>query len=331
MRLIFAGTPEFAEVALRALYGAGHTIELVLTQPDRPSGRGMKLQPSAVKLFATRHELPLLQPRSLRLDGAYPQDARVARAALETTSAQAMVVAAYGLLLPIWVLDMMKAKGLGCLNIHASLLPRWRGAAPIHRAIEAGDRDTGVTVMQMDEGLDTGEMLLWARLPIAATDTTSTLLPRLSQLGADLMVRYLSGVPDQRARPVPQPAHGVCYARKVDKSEALIDWHCDATTLERKIRAFQPAPVAFTHLRGELVKIWGARVREDLQSLPGQPPGLILSVSDDGIVVACGRGALSLTQLQRAGARRMDAAAFLHGFALRQGELLSPDREPGAT
>src|SRR5439155_14939894 len=221
MRVVFAGTPEFARSALEQLHAAGFTIPLVLTQPDRPAGRGMKLQPSPVKQFALAHGIAVAQPRSLRLDGKYPEDAAAAREALLAAEADAMVVAAYGLILPQWVLDLPR---LGCLNIHASLLPRWRGAAPIHRAIEAGDPETGVTIMQMDAGLDTGDMLLAERIAISPEDTTGTLHDKLAVLGGRLVVEALELAVCGGLKQVPQPSQGATYARKIEKSEAAVDW-----------------------------------------------------------------------------------------------------------
>jgi len=239
MRIIFAGTPEFARVALAQLHAAGFEISLVLTQPDRPAGRGMKLQASSVKQFALDHNIPVAQPRSLRLDGKYPEDAAAARAAIESAQADAMVVAAYGLILPQWVLDTPR---LGCFNIHASLLPRWRGAAPIHRAIEAGDSETGITIMQMDVGLDTGDMLLVEKIAILPTDTTGSLHDRLAALGGRLMVEALELAACGGLTPVRQPEQGVSYAHKIEKHEATIDWTQSAAVIARRIRAFNPFP-----------------------------------------------------------------------------------------
>ena len=258
MRLVFAGTPEFARVALAQLHAAGHDIALVLTQPDRPAGRGMKLQPSAVKQFALAHQLTVAQPASLRLDGKFAQEAQAAQALMTQTGAQAMVVVAYGLILPQWVLDAMAGPGqCGCFNIHASLLPRWRGAAPIHRAIEAGDAETGITIMQMDAGMDTGPMLLQERIAIRNTDSTATLHDALADMGARLMVQAL----DQQAALTPrlQSEEGVCYAHKIEKAEAAIDWQLPADHIARKVRALDPFPGASTRLAGETLKIWGAQ------------------------------------------------------------------------
>ena len=265
MRLAFAGTPEFARVALQALHAAGHGVVLVLTQPDRPAGRGMKLQASPVKEFAQAHGLALAQPRSLRLDGKYPDDAQAARAALVQAAPQMMVVAAYGLILPPWVLQLPP---LGCLNIHGSLLPRWRGAAPIQRAIEAGDRETGITIMQMDAGLDTGAMLLVQRTPIGADDTTATLHDRLAELGARLVVQAVGLAGQGALQPVRQPEAGVNYAHKIDKAEAAIDWALPAEALACRIRAFDPFPGCSTTLGGQPVKVWRARPAAG-QGLPG--------------------------------------------------------------
>ncbi|MFD0667850.1 methionyl-tRNA formyltransferase [Ramlibacter sp. MAHUQ-53] len=312
MRVVFAGTPEFARLALERLHAAGFEIPLVLTQPDRPAGRGMKLQASPVKQFAVDHGIPVSQPLSLRLDGKYPEDAAAARGALEAARPDVMVVAAYGLILPQWTLDLPRA---GCLNIHASLLPRWRGAAPIHRAIEAGDAETGVTIMQMDAGLDTGDMLLVERLPIAAGDTTGSLHDKVADLGARMIVEALERVARGGLRPVPQPAEGVTYAHKIEKAEAQVDWSLPAELIERRVRAFDPFPGAATHLGGEAVKIWGAA----LAAGAGRP-GTVLAVEADGITVACGEGALRLTQLQRAGGKRLGVADFLRGFPLAAGQ-----------
>ncbi len=314
MRIAFAGTPEFARVALEAIAAAGFEIVLVLTQPDRPAGRGMKLQASPVKQFAAARGWPLAQPRSLRLDGKYPEDAAVARAAILDARLDAMVVAAYGLILPQWVLD---APRLGCLNIHASLLPRWRGAAPIHRAIEAGDAQTGVTIMQMDAGLDTGDMLLRESLEIGE-DSTAQLHDRLAALGGRLIVDALKQAGAGTLRPEPQPAEGVSYAHKVEKHEAQIDWTHDAAAIVRRIRAFDPFPGASSMLDGETLKLWAA------QTQPGPPaelPGTVLAVEPTGVAVAAGNGVVMLTELQRPGGKRLPVADFLRGFDLKPGQV----------
>lgn len=319
MKIIFAGTPEFARVALQQLLDAGFAVPLVLTQPDRPAGRGMKLQASPVKQCALDHGIGVAQPRSLRLDGKYPADAAAARAALLAVQADVMVVAAYGLILPQWVLDLPRH---GCLNIHASLLPRWRGAAPIHRAIEAGDAETGVTIMQMDAGLDTGDMLLTEATPIAATETTATLHDRLAALGGRMLVDALAQVAAGTLQPVPQPAHGITYAHKIDKAESSIDWSLPACTIGRRIRAFDPFPGASTVLGTESIKLWDCEI-DSCERLPDKRFGHILSVNSKGITVACGEGtALRLTVLQRPGGKRLPVADFLRGFDLQPGMVL---------
>ena len=346
MRVIFAGTPEFARVALARLLAAGFTVPLVLTQPDRPAGRGMKLQASPVKQCALDHGIAVAQPRSLRLDGKYPEDAAAARDALLAAQADVMVVAAYGLILPQWVLDVMSAarppegakaplggsepraagsvgaRGWGCLNIHASVLPRWRGAAPIHRAIEAGDAETGVTIMQMDAGLDTGDMLLVEKTPIAPTDTTAVLHDRLADLGGRMIVEALELAACGGLQPVPQPAEGVTYAHKIEKAESEIDWSLPAHVIGQRIRAFDPFPGASTALQGEAIKVWCYEI-DSCQRLSNERCGQILASGPEGVTVACGEGgALRLTTLQRAGGKRLPVADFLRGFPLPVGQVL---------
>jgi len=353
MRVIFAGTPEFARVALERLLAAGFTVPLVLTQPDRPAGRGMKLQASPVKQCALEHGIPVAQPRSLRLDGKYPDDAAAARDALLAARADVMVVAAYGLILPQWVLDSMSAARppegakapsggsepraagsvgarLGCLNIHASLLPRWRGAAPIHRAIEAGDAETGVTIMQMDAGLDTGDMLLMERLAIAPTDTTATLHDRLAALGGRMIVEALELAACGGLKAGPQPAEGITYAHKIEKAESTIDWSLPATVIGQRIRAFDPFPGASTECAGETIKVWSYEIDSN-KSNTDKRQGQILSVNGDGVTVACGEGTLRLTTLQRAGGKRLAAADFLRGFDLQPGMVLGAAPTTAAT
>ena len=311
MRIAFAGTPEFAVAALAALQAAGFEIVLVLTQPDRPAGRGMKLQPSPVKALALERGLALAQPRSLRSDGKYAGDALEARSALLAACPDVIVVAAYGLILPQWVLDLPR---LGCLNIHASLLPRWRGAAPIQRAIEAGDARTGITIMQMDAGLDTGDMLLVESIPISPDASSATLHDRLAVLGARCVVEALELAARDGLRPRPQPTEGVTYARKIDKTEASIDWAEPAATIERRMRAFDPFPGASSRFGSEAIKLWRGSVVDD-HGVPGD----VLQVNDRGVVVACGSGAVQITELQRPGGRRVSAAQFLAGHRVMPG------------
>ena len=306
LKVAFAGTPEFARQALQAIHSAGHEVPLVLTQPDRPAGRGMKLQASAVKALAQELGLPMIQPRSLRLDGKYPEDAAAARDALLRAAPDVLVVAAYGLILPPWVLVLPRH---GCLNIHGSLLPRWRGAAPIQRAIEAGDAQTGITIMQMDAGLDTGDMLLAEPLAIGSTDTAATLHDRLAALGARLIVQALGDLGRQLLKPQPQPAAGATYARKIDKAEAHVDWLAPAAVLERRLRAFDPFPGGLAELAGQPFKLWRARV------VPGRgTPGQRLPAPPGHLVVACGEGALELLEVQLPGGRRMPGGEFAQRY-----------------
>lgn len=307
MRVAFAGTPEFAAAALAAIHEAGHDIVLVLTQPDRPAGRGLQLHASPVKQFAVQHGLPVVQPMSLKLHGKYPDQARAAQDILRDSACDVMVVAAYGLILPPEVLAI---PAYGCLNIHASLLPRWRGAAPIHRAIEAGDAETGITIMQMDEGLDTGAMIGKGVAPIASSDTTATLHDRLAKLGAAMIVRTLGSLQAGPLSSVAQPAEGVTYAEKISKDEAALDFSQAASVLERKIRALNPAPGASTILDGMQLKIWRAAV---VDAPAGSSPGQS-TMRDGAWEVVCGSGALHLLELQKAGGRRMAIGDFLKGI-----------------
>ena len=300
MKLIFAGTPEFAATALQALIDAGHTIELVLTQPDRRAGRGMTLQASPVKRLAETHGIEVFQPTSLR-DTA-------AQARLQQVGAEAIVVAAYGLILPQAVLDMPK---YGCINIHASLLPRWRGAAPIQRAILAGDRETGVSIMQMEAGLDTGPVMKTSSVCIESSDNAASLHDKLANLGATLIVETMGELPLVATA---QPEAGVTYAAKIEKAEAPLDWRLPAAQLGRQVRAFNPFPGALAVCAGQSIKIWMAEPVEGTGS-----PGEIIAVDRHGIVVACATGALRLTELQKAGGKRLPVAQFLAGTPVEKG------------
>jgi methionyl-tRNA formyltransferase len=310
MRIVFAGTPAFAERALAAVLGAGHDVPLVLTQPDRPAGRGMHPAASPVKQLAQSRGLALHQPATLKDPSA--------AAPILAARPDALVVAAYGLLLPQAVLDIAP---MGAINIHASLLPRWRGAAPIQRALLAGDAETGVAIMKMEAGLDTGPVMLERRIPIAADDDAQSLHDKLAALGAAAVVEALAQVAAGRQLWRPQAAEGASYARKIEKSEALIDWSRPCAELERKLRAFRPAPGAQSTLRGEVVKLWRGRCVGRAGA-----PGEVLSAGADGIVVACGEGALQVEELQRAGGKRLAAAAFLRGFPVAAGERLGAAR-----
>jgi len=310
MRIVFAGTPAFAERALAAVLDAGHDIPLVLTQPDRPAGRGLHPAASPVKQLALARGLALHQPATLK-DPA-------AAAPIAAAQPDALVVAAYGLLLPQAVLDIAP---MGAINIHASLLPRWRGAAPIQRALLAGDAETGVAIMKMEAGLDTGPVMLERRIPIAADDDAQSLHDKLAVLGAAAIVEALTLIAAGRALWRPQAQDGASYARKIDKSEAAIDWSRPCAELERKLRAFRPAPGAQSTLRGESVKLLRARCVER-----SGEPGEVLSAGAEGIVVACGEGALEIQELQRAGGKRLAAAAFLRGFPVTAGERFGAAR-----
>ena len=319
MRILFAGTPEFAAVALQSLILAGHTLCGVLTQPDRPAGRGLKLQASAVKTLALQHHIAVEQPRSLRLDGKYPEDALATQKFLHEVQADAMVVAAYGLILPQWVLDMPR---LGCLNIHASLLPRWRGAAPIHRAIEAGDAHTGVVIMQMDAGLDTGDMLLTQQIEIAPQDTTASLHDKLADVGGALIVQALADAQSNKLVRTPQPVDGITYAHKIEKQEAALDWRLNAKQLAQRVRAFNPFPVATFNANAEVIKVWSAYVFTDTDTEPTtRILGTVLRADEDGIHIACGEGVLCISELQKAGGKRLPAAEFLRGFHIEVGSV----------
>jgi methionyl-tRNA formyltransferase len=321
MRIVFAGSPEFAAAVLAALLDAapqtGWSVPLVLTQPDRPSGRGMKPTPSAVARLAREHGIAVEAPASLRKGDA----AAVARDRLRAARPDVLAVAADGLILPADVLDIpagLRADwqpALTAINVHASLLPRWRGAAPVVRAIEAGDTTTGVTIMQMDAGLDTGPMLLSEALAIEPFDSAGTLTARLALLGARLLVRALQDV--DRLIATPQPAHAT-YATKVDKAEAWVDWSAPAELLERRLRAFDPFPVAATALRDTTLRLWRSQVLAG--AAPIEAPGTVIDIGPEGIAVACGSGALRITELQRAGGTRLPAAEFIRGFPVAAGD-----------
>jgi len=302
MRVIFAGTPAFAAAALEAILTAGHDVPLVMSQPDRPAGRGMRPQTSTVKQLALQHGIMVFQPERLKDPATHEP--------ISTLRPDVIVVAAYGLILPQAVLDIPT---LGCLNIHASLLPRWRGAAPIQRAIEAGDTVTGVNIMQMEAGLDTGPTLLAGKTPVTNDDTAATLHDKLASLGAQLIVEALSQL--DRLSPTPQAEMGVTYARKIEKTEAVIDWRRNAIDIDRQIRAFNPFPGSVATTHGSQVKLW----QSTYQQASGAP-GTVLSSNADGIVVAAGQGAVRVTTLQKPGGKRLSALDFLVGFSLNAGD-----------
>ncbi|HEB86303.1 MAG TPA: methionyl-tRNA formyltransferase [Gammaproteobacteria bacterium] len=309
LRLIFAGTPAFAATSLQALLDAGHAVIAVYTQPDRPAGRGRKLQASPVKILAQAHQIPICQPENFN-DNTDIET-------LQKLDADLMVVTAYGLLLPPAILA---APRLGCINVHASLLPRWRGAAPIQRAILAGDKETGITIMQMNEGLDTGDILLKQACPIENTDTGGSLHDRLASLGGQALQQALEKLKRDELQPQAQNNSLSTYARKLHKQEALLDWQEDAPALARRVRAFNPWPVAQTRLEDQILRIWAAEPVDDEPAHTGlsSEPGTVLSSRKTGIDIATGRGRLRLKRLQPPGKKAMDASAFLNGY----GDLL---------
>ena len=304
MNLLFAGTPEFAARCLQALLESGHRVIGVMTQPDRPAGRGFALTPSPVKKLASARGIQVTQPKSLR-------DAQ-AQGELKHFRADVIVVAAYGLILPRPVLELPRQ---GAINIHASLLPRWRGATPIQRALLAGDRHTGVSIMQMDDGLDTGPVLMQEEIPILEDDTMGTLRDRLAELGAKLIVQALDALQAGVIKATPQSAEGVTYAAKLEKREARVDWREGALTVNRQVRALNPSPGADARVRGVELKVWRCATAAGRGN-----PGEILSIGPDGLCVACGEDALVITELQRSGGKRLRAADFLRGFPLTVGE-----------
>lgn len=309
MNLVFAGTPEFAVPALKALLDAGHTVLAVYTQPDRPAGRGRKLGISAVKEFALARSLRVHQPVTLKSDNEADT--------LRALKPDAMIVIAYGLILPKSILSIPR---YGCINVHASLLPRWRGAAPIQRAIEAGDTKTGVTIMQMDAGLDTGAMLALAEIPIGADDNAATLHDRLADLGGHLLVETLAQLARGAIAPQVQDNARASYAAKLKKEEARLDWNADAELLARRVRAFNPWPVAHTTLDGQTLRVWQAHAERGAPS--AQPPGTVLAADADGVRVQCATGVLRITRLQLESGKVLEARVFLNGRPLPAGTQL---------
>ncbi|HQU97878.1 MAG TPA: methionyl-tRNA formyltransferase [Nitrosomonas sp.] len=307
MKIIFAGTPVFAATALDALVQQHYEIVMVLTQPDRPAGRGMKLTPSAVKQFAQQHGIPLLQPVSLKTPDIQIQ--------LKQLNADVMVVAAYGLILPQAVLTIPQ---YGCLNIHASLLPRWRGAAPIQRAILAGDQETGITIMQMDAGLDTGDILLQRSLSVTLEDTTQALHDKLAHLGSSCIIDVLSLLQQKQLKPLKQVESSATYAAKIIKTDAAIDWQKSAQQIDYMVRAFNPNPGAYTSLRGDILKIWQAKPSAEGKGKPGE----IISIDSQSFTVACGTGSLQISTVQKPGGTKLNAAVYLSGNSLQLGEML---------
>jgi methionyl-tRNA formyltransferase len=325
LKVVFAGTPEFARVALEAIVHAGHEVVMVMTQPDRPAGRGLQLQASPVKQFAVEKNIPVIQPTSLKVTGPYGDEARAALNGLKKLEFDVMVVAAYGLILPQEVFAIAEQTGrAGCLNIHASLLPRWRGAAPIHRAIEAGDHETGIAIMQMDLGLDTGSVIAMNKMPIAANETTATLHETLAKMGAMMIVEALNQFAQDRSlKSVPQALEGITYAHKIMKDEAKIDWCKDAKAIDLKIRAFNPFPGATLLDGSSIIKVWqSSAIDHQDDQLQGEP-GKIMNITQEGVQLTCGRGSVLLTELQRAGGKKISASQLAQTLGWKAGQVLN--------
>ena len=322
LRVVFAGTPEFARVALEQIYSAGHRVVMVMTQPDRPAGRGMNLQASPVKQFALEKQIKVIQPTSLKLDGKYSAEAANALKELGECDFDVMVVAAYGLILPKEVFEIAeKSNRAGCLNIHASLLPRWRGAAPIHRAIEAGDEVTGVAIMQMDLGLDTGPVISMKQIPISNKETTASLHDSLAILGGEMIVSALNNYElNGRLVAKPQAVDGITYAKKILKDEARIDWKSDAKGIDQKIRAFNPFPGAIFEKNGAMIKVWLSATSLSNHS---STPGTITDINRDGVEVATGLGCVSLKELQKPGGKKASAEQLAKAMGWQVGDLLN--------
>jgi len=324
MKIVFAGTPEFAAVILEALMHSSHQVIAVMTQPDRPAGRGLKLLPSMVKQKALEHEITILQPNSLKLDGKFPIEASQAKEQLEKLDFDLLVVAAYGLILPQWLLDLAEQKGsLGCINVHASLLPRWRGAAPIHRAIWAGDEVTGTCIMKMALGLDTGPIIAQETMLIQSLDTTGTLHDRLAAQGARVLTEVLNQIEqDLPIKLQEQSQSGISYAQKIQKEDAKIIWNQTAKQIDRQIRALNPTPGATTTLNQEIVKIWlSENISHQWQQTETTIPGQIISVDEFGITVAGSEGVVRLLEVQKAGAKRTTAVQFVKSVQLKPGQI----------
>jgi len=325
LKVVFAGTPDFARVALEAIVHAGHEVVMVMTQPDRPAGRGLQLHASPVKQLALEKNIPVMQPTSLKVTGPYGDEAQVALNDLKKLEFDVMVVAAYGLILPQEVFDIAEQAGrAGCLNIHASLLPRWRGAAPIHRAIEAGDHETGIAIMQMDLGLDTGSVISMNKMPIATNETTATLHEALAKMGAAMIVQALNQFAQDRSlKSVPQALEGITYAHKIMKDEAKIDWCKDAKAIDLKIRAFNPFPGATLLDGSSIIKVWQSSTTDHQDDQLQGEPGKIINITQEGVQLACGKGSVLLTELQRAGGKKISASQLAQTLGWKTGQVLN--------
>jgi len=324
LKIIFAGTPEFSAIILEALEKSSHQVIAVMTQPDRASGRGLKVLPSLVKQKALIMDIPILQPTSLKLDGAFATEAMNAKAQIESLDFDVMIVAAYGLILPKWLLSLVEEKNeLGCINVHASLLPRWRGAAPIHRAIWAGDELTGTCIMKMAQGLDTGPIIAKETMQIQSLDTTETLHDRLASQGARVLIEVLDRLAKhEKFELIEQDQSGITYAEKIRKEEAKIEWNQEAHQIDRQIRALNPSPGAFTTLNQEIVKIWlSENISHRWEKNQISQPGEILEVDDYGIIVAGNHGVVRLLEVQKAGAKKISATQFVKNMQLKPGQV----------
>ncbi len=324
LKIIFAGTPEFAAIILEALEKSNHQVIAVMTQPDRASGRGLKVMPSYVKQKALKMAIPILQPSSLKLDGAFASEALHAKKQIETLDFDVMIVAAYGLILPSWLLSLVESKNeLGCINVHASMLPRWRGAAPIHRAIWAGDEQTGTCIMKMAQGLDTGPIIAKETIQIQSLDTTATLHDRLASQGARVLIEVLNKLArHEKFVLLEQDQAGITYAEKIKKEEARIVWSQEAYQIDRQIRALNPSPGAFTTFNQEIIKIWlSENISHRWKKDKPYQPGEILEVDEFGISVAGNEGAIRLLEVQKAGSKRMNAGQFVKNMQLKPGQV----------
>ncbi|MEI7427121.1 MAG: methionyl-tRNA formyltransferase [Betaproteobacteria bacterium] len=324
LKIVFAGTPEFAAIILGELVQSSHEVVGVMTQPDRPAGRGLKVLPSLVKQRALELKIPVMQPTSLKLDGKYGQEAENTKTQLEQLAFDVMIVAAYGLILPQWVLSLGQSRhALGCINVHASLLPRWRGAAPIHRAIWAGDEVTGTCIMKMAEGLDTGPIIAQEMMPIQSLDTTATLHDRLAAQGARILLEVLDHAAQlENITLTEQASIGVTYAEKIKKEEAKINWNQPANLTDRQIRALNPSPGAITSLNNEIVKIWlSENISHQWQKDASHRPGQVLELDEFGISVAGAGGVIRLLEIQKAGSKRMSATQFAKSVQLKKGQF----------
>jgi methionyl-tRNA formyltransferase len=324
LKIVFAGTPEFAAIILEALEKSKHQVVAVMTQPDRASGRGLKVLPSLVKQKALQMDIPILQPTSLKLDGAYSTEALHAKKQIESLDFDVMIVAAYGLILPTWLLSLVETKNnLGCINVHASLLPRWRGAAPIHRAIWAGDEQTGTCIMKMAQGLDTGPIIAKETMQIQSLDTTGTLHDRLASQGSRVLIEVLDKLAQkEKFVLLEQSPVGITYAEKIKKEEARIEWGQEANQIDRQIRALNPSPGAFTTLNQEIIKIWlSENISHRWNNHQTSQPGEILEVDDFGISVAGNQGVVRLLEVQKAGSKRMSASQFVKNMQLKPGQI----------